>query len=43
MTGKQKKKWEEVLSIKDEACSEAEIVRSVGEAPEQYPDYEDFE
>ena len=30
-----------VLSIKGEACSEAEIVRSVGEAPEQYPDYED--
>lgn len=30
-----------VLSIKDEACSEAEIVRSVGEAPPQYHDFED--
>lgn len=29
-----------VLSIKEGACPEAEIVRSVGAAPEQYPDNE---
>lgn len=30
-----------VLHVTDEKCDEPKIVRSVGEAPEQYPDYDD--
>ena len=38
--------WEfkcKVLKELDEATKDAEVLRSVGEAPEQYPDYEDDE
>lgn len=30
-----------VLHVTDEKCDEPEIVKSVGEAPEQYPDFDD--
>lgn len=30
-----------LLSVKEKECKEATIVRSVGQAPEQYPDYDD--
>lgn len=30
-----------VLHITDEKCGKPEIVKSVGESPEQYPDFDD--
>ena len=31
-----------VLRITDEECGKPEIIRTVGEAPEQYPDYDEY-
>ena len=38
--------WEfqcRVLRVIDEDTNEAEIIRSVGKSPEQYPDYDEFD
>lgn len=32
-----------VLRITDEKCGKSEIIKSVGEAPEQYPDFDEYE